>query len=364
MGTNKSKAIYGTISEYDYYTKILPYFTQMGCEVGILKQDRSGVIINALFNNLGTEVRAEVAVNYINECLHQPSILQDPHKMEYHNEGAVDWRGPAMTLEEEEAADREPVMDIFDYTELRKDPKNAKRLQEYADSPISVHRNYMVDKGKDAFGVRGWIYAGDHFGDGTIVFQSVLKDFGHGTIVVVPPESVKIELDKQQIEYRVGKRKLHPSEIVGRPEPEAEPDDSDALESAVEDYIIAPPVPEPDDDDADLQTDDEADSPEPYERPISVEAAEIERQETAADAMEEESEGLGEELTPGEAPMLELEPEEEIGIRVVPLRGAEKPMVVIELMIGGNEVSFKCRRKQALMFFSKGVKCGTELLAL
>ena len=300
---------------------VAPYFSGMGWEIGIGARGPFGVSINALFNSFGKEIPRDAAAAVIKNCLRRRPLLGDP--VDVQPEGATHWHTPAMTPEEEEEADREPVKEIFDYTELRKGKENAEYLQEYRDFPISVHRNYMVGTVKLAFEKRGWIYAGNQYGNGNVIFEAVLIEDDNNDKVVAPA-AIKAELDRLEVVYHVGRRTRHPSEDIGGPERNLEPTTTEDFDPDLDAYV---PLEE--------------------EKPISLKES-IEA-EIGQDAGELEA-GLGS----GEGAPLTLEEGEEIGVTVTP-SGSTGSMVLIILDIGSNEVPIVCSRDQAFQFFTRNV---------
>ena len=94
----------------------------------------------------------------------------------------ADWRVPSeippevsfAAEEAEKVEERKPADDVFDFQQFRADPEQLALLEEYEKAALTVSSRDMVDAGRDGFLERGWIYTGEHYGDGSIVIQVVL----------------------------------------------------------------------------------------------------------------------------------------------------------------------------------------------
>lgn len=90
-----------------------------------------------------------------------------------------DWRvaseiPDSIRLKAAENEGREPVKDLFDLQAIRADPEQNALLVEYQEQPLKLKAKDMVDVGKEAFLAKGWVYTGEHYGDGSLIIQTVL----------------------------------------------------------------------------------------------------------------------------------------------------------------------------------------------
>lgn len=146
---------------------------------------------------------------------------------------------------------------VFDYSKLREDPENDRRIREYSDRMIMVGGREMVETVKPAFETRGWIYSGNHYGDGSVGFQVVLD----GDDKVVAPTEVVAALRELCVHHRIHYRKSQAADE----DVEDGSDDEEFFARATEEELL------------------------PLEdQPVSLDAAEAERQEATEAAMEAE----------------------------------------------------------------------------
>lgn len=99
---------------------------------------------------------------------------------------------------------RERAHPIFDYTRLREDPVCADFLREYSDNTIIVSSSRdMTDTVKPDFATRAWIYAADHYGDGSVAINTVVDRRDN----VVEPALVLDALNQLGVPYKIHRRK-------------------------------------------------------------------------------------------------------------------------------------------------------------
>lgn len=95
---------------------------------------------------------------------------------------------------------------VFDYTTLREDPENDRRIREYSEHMIVVKARDMVQVVKPNFAARGWVYGGNHYGDGSVAFQVVLD----ADDKVVAPADVLAALRQLQVPHGIHDRRPEP----------------------------------------------------------------------------------------------------------------------------------------------------------
>ena len=112
---------------------------------------------------------------------------------------------------------------VFDYTTLREDPENERRIREYSKNMIMVKSQDMVRVVKPAFAAGGWIYGGNHYGDGSVGLQVVLDE---GDTVVAPDEVLKA-LQILKVPYSIRHRRPKATDEVVEDDYEYEVEDEE-----------------------------------------------------------------------------------------------------------------------------------------
>lgn len=216
---------------------------------------------------------------------------------------------------------------VLDYTRLRENPENDRRIREYSDHMIIVTSRYMVEVVKPHFAARGWLYGGNHYGDGSVGLQVVVD----ADDSVVAPATVLGVLMGLQVPHRIHHRQSMAEDGTAR---------------IIEDRVVQ------------CGCEGYGDDEEPAEdrRPLSLDEAEEERQEEARAAMEAEEEKLepGPQLTSFQdvpcgqldaTGALQLEEGDEMHIRAVYIPGTDGAELRLE--IGSNVITVVSSYKQA-----------------
>lgn len=121
----------------------------------------------------------------------------------------------------EEPGDRPlptPRRPVFDYTALKKDPENERRLREYSENTIMVKSRNMAQVVKPAFVAGGWIYGGTHYGNGMVGLQIVLD----ADDAVVDPAEVLKTLRILQVPHTIHRRSPEATDEAGEDDWEEE----------------------------------------------------------------------------------------------------------------------------------------------
>jgi len=100
----------------------------------------------------------------------------------------------------------------IDYTKLRENTENARRLQEYYNQVIMIKTKVAINKMKPAFERQGWTYGGTHYGKG--LGLSVVVDCADD---VVPKGEVHALLSELGIGYWIATDTLRLSAFLEFP---------------------------------------------------------------------------------------------------------------------------------------------------